>query len=233
MLPELKDVIPSPEWLSAWEGYALDRLSRGLSRASIKVRQSTVLIMARWATRYGHEPSEITRRHPQNYPLAQYRDRKGCGQSVMHPDLRCFWRWFSAEYETVNPWTASSGLIELYLPAATSHPGPRRRICSARARARRLVRRPLIICRGSLSPAIWLELLAAGGARGSVSARAHSACRLGRQAAPGFRPVVLPPRRPFIRILPELDHWALPNRADFHVYRRPVVGRRFRRDAKS
>lgn len=103
MLPELSDVVPSREWLDAWTGYELDMLSRGLSKATIKVRQSTVLIMARWATLHHHEPSQITKQQMQRYLLKQYADRKGVGASVLYSDLRSFWAWYSAEFEVASP----------------------------------------------------------------------------------------------------------------------------------
>jgi hypothetical protein len=62
LLPGL-DIVPSPAWLAAWQGYELDQLSQGRSAETIRTRQSAVLILARWATKFGCEPEQVTRQN--------------------------------------------------------------------------------------------------------------------------------------------------------------------------
>jgi integrase len=102
MLPGLSN-IPSRAWLSCWEGFELDQLSRGLSPATIKTRRSTVLILARWATAFGYEPQDLDKTRMQRYLLAVYKGRKGISPVTTYVDLKLFWRFYSEEYGTQSP----------------------------------------------------------------------------------------------------------------------------------
>jgi len=100
------NVTPSPLWLTAWEGFELAQLSLGRSPKSIRNRQSSVMLLARWATSEGlTDPEKVTKIDLRSYLALQLKHRKGSGAATLYQDLKVFWDWFAADYEIKSPMT--------------------------------------------------------------------------------------------------------------------------------
>lgn len=98
------DIQPSPQWDMAWTGFLLDQRSKGRSPKTIKNRRSNVMLLARWCTGQGEgDPEKVTKAVMKAYLAAQLEGRQGSGASTMYQDLRTFWSWFAADYETDDP----------------------------------------------------------------------------------------------------------------------------------
>jgi integrase len=103
MLPAPGNIPLSQDWSVALEGFDLFLQSQDRAPGTIASRMSCSTVMAKWASHDGIEPGQIHKNGLTRYLLAQYEGRAGRGRVNYYQSLRCFWRWYSQEYEAPDP----------------------------------------------------------------------------------------------------------------------------------
>jgi integrase len=102
-------VVPTPEveitrpWAEALSGFRLSLQAQHRSDGTIRNRLCTSTIMAKHAIAAGLEPADADYGWLARYVSAQFAARKGGGSCSLYADLRAFWTWYSAEYQSDSP----------------------------------------------------------------------------------------------------------------------------------